>query len=442
MTPAETTPRPHRSPLGPALGAALVWIGSRLAMLALFFSVEITVWWDVYYYFTKISGLTEAGLAHTLVEYPTPVVWLLRLPFLLGGGDQTAYVALFMVLMGLLDAALTVWLWVRGWRAGSTVAAYYWMVFTALIGPLVYTRFDLVPSVLAAAALLLLARTPAVSGGLVAVGAAIKLWPALLITGLFGRRRGRGAVWVGFGTTGAVLVALSLLTGGWARLISPLTWQGGRGLQIESVWATPAMVNVLAHPARYVIQISQYQAYEVFGPGVPAMLTVATVATLVGGLAIIALGIRAWRSPGHDLYTGAMIMTAVVAVMIITNKTFSPQYLVWLGGPLAVLTAARAGRPGDARIPGSDIALLVLALVLALLTQLIYPGFYGWITEAGPGTGRTAMTLVLTVRNLGMLVFTVLAYVRAWSLLTATPGDTEAAADETLGEVAGTEKVA
>ncbi len=436
MTPPETTPAPRRSPLGPALGAALLWIGSRLTMLALFFSVELTVWWDVYYYFTKVSALAGAGLAHTLMEYPTPVVWLLQLPFLLGGGDQTAYVALFMVLMGLFDAALTIWLWVRGWRAGSTAGAYYWMVFVALIGPLVYTRFDLVPSFLAAAALLLLARTPAVSGGLVAMGAAIKLWPALLVAGLFGRRRGRSAVWTGFGVTGVVLVALSLLAGGWDRLISPLTWQDERGLQIESVWATPAMVNVLAHPARYVIQISQYQAYEVYGPGVEAMLTVATVATLVGALAILALGVRAWRSPGHDLHTGAMIMTAVIAVMIITNKTFSPQYLVWLGGPLAVLVVSRAGRPRGSRIPGGEVALLVLALVLALLTQLIYPGFYGWVTEAGPGTGRTVMTLVLAARNIGMLVFTVMVFARAWTLLGATGPDPDEAEATGRGPVA------
>jgi uncharacterized membrane protein len=267
--------------------------------------------------------------------------------------------------------------------------------------------------VLAAAALLLVGRVPAVAGAIVAVGASIKLWPALLVAGLFGRKDRRAAVWWGFVVTGVALVGASVLAGGWERLFSPLGWQGERGLQIESVWATPTMVNVLAHPGRYTIQTSPYQAFEIFGPGVEAMLVLATAATAIGGLAIIALAVRAWRSPGHDLRTAAAIMTAIVAIMIVTNKTFSPQYLVWLAGPLSVLLLAR----GDAPWWPHERTMLALGLVLALLTHLVYPLFYSWVTAAGPGTGRTLITTVLALRNVGMLVFTALAFTQAWSML-------------------------
>ena len=40
----------------------------------------------------------------------------------------------------------------------------------------------------------------------------------------------------------AGLAVTALLTGGWTRLISPLRWQSDRGLQIESLWATPLML--------------------------------------------------------------------------------------------------------------------------------------------------------------------------------------------------------
>ena len=384
-------------------------------MVALFLGKEHHARGDVAYYFRKLSQLAEVGLDDSLVEYPTPVVWLLELPRVLGGRGETAYLVAFMALMMLLDAALTAWLWRRGHGSGSTAAALYWTLFIFLVGPLAYLRFDLVPAVLAAAALLLLARVPAVAGGLVAVGAAIKLWPALLVAGLLGPRERRPAMWWGFVATGVGLVAASVLAGGWRRLFSPLGWQGERGLQIESVWATPTMVNVLAHPGQYVIAMSPYQAYEIFGPGVSTMLVVATAATVLGGLAIIALLVRAWRSPGHGLRAGAAVMTAVVAIMIVTNKTFSPQYLVWLGGPLAVLVLARGREPWWPR----ERVLLVLGLGLAALTHLVFPLFYSWLTDAGPGLGRTTLTTVLAVRNIGMLAFTLLAFTQAWSMLGA-----------------------
>ena len=49
-----------------------------------------------------------------------------------------------------------------------------------LIGPLSYLRFDILPAVLAGAALLYARRVPWVTGALTGLGAAIKLWPALL----------------------------------------------------------------------------------------------------------------------------------------------------------------------------------------------------------------------------------------------------------------------
>lgn len=409
------TRAPQRKTLAAGIVSGLLWMGTRLTMMGLMASVESLVKGDGTYYYQKVSQLSKVGLTHTMPEYPTPVVWLLQLPYL-PGGYQSAYVKRFVALMLLVDLALTVWLWLRGRRTGSFAAANYWIIFIFLIGPLVFARFDIIPAFLAAAALLLLARHPAVSGGLVALGAAVKLWPALLITGLFGNRS-RGIVWLGFSVTGVVLVALSVAAAGWHRLLSPLTWQKDRGLQIESIWATPAMVYSLFYPDRYRIHVSQYNAFEIVGHSVPILLMLSTVATGLGGLVILALGLRAWLARGHDLYTGAMVMTAVIAIMISTNKTLSPQYLVWLGGPLAVLLLTRSGR-----LPVADRLLLVLALLMGLQTQLCFPLFYDFVNNTNPGTGHTVMVLVLATRNLWMIVFTVLSIIRAWVLLGSSRG--------------------
>jgi len=413
-TSASTPSRRHL--VGSAVGTALTWIGLRLAMFAIFVGRESSVSGDPHYYFTSLSELGSGGLAQVLVEYPTPVVWFLEIPQLWAAPGGNGYAAAFALFMLLLEGGLAAALWWCGRHVGPS-AALWWAFFTFLVGPLVWYRFDVVPAVLAASALLVVANRPGVAGGLVAVGAALKLWPALLVAGLWGDRAGRWRTWLGFGATGLALVVVSLVAGGWQRLISPLGWQGDRGLQIESVWATPLMVNALFHPARYQVGFSAYNAYEIFGPGVPTMLVLSSVATVLGGVAIIVLAVRAWRSPGYSPAAAALIMTTVVAVMITTNKTFSPQYIVWLGGPLAVLALT----PRPAHRDDGRRTLLVLGLVLAALTQLVYPLTYGWLATTDPGADHTLATAILAARNVGILVFTVLSCSAAWRALDATP---------------------
>ena len=68
-------------------------------------------------------------------------------------------------------------------------------------------------------------------------------------------------------------------------------------------------------------------------------------------------------------------MLATVAIMTMTNKTLSPQYLLWLGGPMAALLLLRHdGQPS--RAAGRPPARRAQLLVLALLTQLVYPLLY------------------------------------------------------------------
>ena len=159
------------------------------------------------------------------------------------------------------------------WRATGRrhdSAIDFWLIFVPLIGPLAYLRFDMLPAVLAGGALLAARRKPWVTGALTGLGAAIKLWPALLIGAFLSYRSDRRPAGVAFVVVGFGLALISLIFGGWSRLISPLTWQSDRGLQIESIWATPLMLARAARPDHWIVDISQYQAYEIFGPGVDA----------------------------------------------------------------------------------------------------------------------------------------------------------------------------
>ncbi|MCW2812515.1 MAG: hypothetical protein JWP61_2973 [Friedmanniella sp.] len=394
----------------------LAWLLTRLFALLVLATAERFVTGDVFYYWRKILRLGGAGLSGTLNEYPTPVVWFLWLPYATGG-HRAGYLAGFLFLMLALDAGFTYALWRTAGRRHDW-SVDFWLLFVPLIGPLCYLRFDMLPAVLAGGALLAARRRPWVTGALTGLGAAVKLWPALLIPAFLVPRADRVRAATGFVVVGFGLALLSLVTGGWTRLLSPLTWQSGRGLQIESIWATPVMLARALHPAGYAVAMSRYQAYEIFGPGVDVLLQASTLATLLGFVVLAGLFVRAFRKPGAGALSVGLVVLATVAVMTVTNKTLSPQYLLWLGGPMAALLLLRLDSVPAQRRTVRLLAVELLALALA--THLVYPLFYDWFLGHHGAALTVLATLVTALRNLGLLAFTVQVCVLAWRFLSPT----------------------
>ena len=135
---------------------------------------------------------------------------LVLLPqFLLGVLNQVAFIILFALSMLLVDAAFTALLWRGdGRRRGDAVNLWLW--FVPAIGPLAYFRFDLVPAVLAGGAVLAAIRRPRLAGVLTALGAALKLWPVVMLPTFLLRRADRRPVLIGFLATGVLVGGLSL----------------------------------------------------------------------------------------------------------------------------------------------------------------------------------------------------------------------------------------
>ena len=394
----------------------LVWLATRLLSLIALTAFERFVVGDVFYYHRKINALFSAGLDRTLYEYPTPVVWILWLPYGASFGSRVGYLIAFVIFMLALDALFTYALWRATGRRHDT-SIDFWLIFVPLIGPLAYLRFDMLPAVLAGGALLAARRKPWITGALTGLGAAIKLWPALLIGAFMSYRSDRRPAGVAFVVVGFGLALISLIFGGWSRLISPLTWQSDRGLQIESIWATPLMVARALSPDQWIVDMSQYQAYEIFGPGVDAWVMISSIATLLGLAVIILLTVRAFRNDGSTPAAIGFMVLAIVAIMTITNKTLSPQYLLWIGGPMAALLAYRPEarpdeQPAIRRISGQ-------VLILALLTQLVYPLFYdGYLGREGHAM-IIISTIVTAIRNVALVVFTIEVCLMAWRMLGA-----------------------
>ena len=409
----------HRGPRMIVIG----WLITRLLMLVILASFESFVVGDVYYYHRKINALFSAGLDRTLYEYPTPVVWILWLPYGASLGNRVGYLVAFIIFMLALDALFTYALWRSAGRRHDT-AIDFWLIFVPLIGPLSYLRFDMLPAVLAGGALLAARHKPWVTGALTGLGAAIKLWPALLIGAFMSYRADRRPAGIAFVVVGFGLALISLILGGWLRLISPLTWQSDRGLQIESIWATPLMLARAVKPDYWTVDMSRYQAYEIFGSGVEAWVMISNIATLFGLALIILLTIRAFRYDGSTPVAIGFVIVAIVAIMTITNKTLSPQYLLWLGGPMAALLAFRpqalAGeQPVINRMAGQ-------LLILALLTQLVYPLLYDSYLGLQGHVMIIVASIVAAIRNLALVAFTVEACWLAWRTLGVAASDRSA----------------
>jgi len=386
--------------------AAIVWrwLLSRALTLSLL-GLEIGVGDDVFYYARNLHDFFHGGtLASTLPEYPLPVLGLLMPQYVVALMHQSAFVVLFAVSMLAIDAAFTAVLWrADGRRRGD--ATNLWLWFVPLIGPLAYFRFDLVPAILAGGAVLVAIRRPALAGALTAIGAALKLWPAAMIPTFVIRRTDRMAVLTGFVACGAGLAFVTALIGGLSRATTPITWQANRGLQVESVVASPLLVARVADSSRWDVHLSQYKAFEVFGPGVKAMESLSTLLTVLGFLLLVAMWWRAIRMPVASAETLGWMFLSTTLIVTVTNKTLSPQYLLWLGGPIAAL-AVRA--PASASVRAFGRALLVTAL----LTQLEYPVFYHSIVRGG--TMLPVGTAILVGRNMLMLYLTWYAVRQVW----------------------------
>ena len=384
----------------------LQWLATRAAMLSLLVVVEGSMTGDVGYYARSLQSLVHGGgIRDTLQEYPIPVLGIMLPQYLIGGLNQTAFTILFALSMLAVDALFTRLLWRASGRAQGP-AVTFWLWFVAVLGPIVYFRFDIVPATLAGAALLAAIRRPVISGVLTALGAALKLWPAIMLPIFLIRRVHRAAIVASFLATGALLALVSLLVGGLHRSVSPLHWQSGRGLQVESIAAAPVMLARMVNPGGpWSTPLSVYKAYEITGPGVRALITASTVATVVGIVVLAVLWLRAVRLPDASIEVVGWLLIATAAVITITNKVLSPQYILWLGGPLAALAVFL---PADREVRRA----LALLMAIAVLTHLDYPLLYHFLVrDYGP---MPLATVVLETRNVLLLLFAVRACVHVW----------------------------
>jgi hypothetical protein len=139
----------------------------------------------------------------------------------------------------------------------------------------------------------------------------------------------------------------------------------------------------------------------VAGVGVTQTAAVMTAVLAVGVLAMLGLALLARLRGGRDEDVVALTAFGLVAAFVALNKVGSPQYLTWFVAPvlLGLATTRRFRFPA------------VVVLIMAGLTQLVYPWGYSLVVGAAPiGVAvlelRNLLEVVLLAWTIGALLQT------------------------------------
>lgn len=373
--------------------AWLIVLGVVVAPAGVFNDLDLYRWW-------MAVGLAEGTwpVLDGPWVYPAGALVPMALPAAVTTTSATGYALAWCALVTVLDAVAVRALLRSGGR--GVVGTWWWLAFLVLLGPVAIGRLDGVVAPVLVLALLAGLRRPRLAAALMTAGAWIKVAPGALLLPLVAvARRGVRDVVVPAAVVCAVVVGAVAAGGGIANIASFLSTQGGRGLQVESVAATPW---VLASLVRDDIRIGRNDAlatWEITGPGTT------TAADAIDVLLVLAVGLVAvlvwssWRS-GRAVAAflpGALLM---LTVLVVTNKVGSPQFLTWLAAPLVVLLTGRPDGVGR----GVLRAVGGLLLLAAGLTQVVYPWAYQHLLEAS-----APVAVMLAARNLLLLAVLVLA---------------------------------
>jgi hypothetical protein len=374
------------------------------------------------YLFWVERGLTDGEWVGLDTEWVYPVLALVPMLAASAFGPDLYATTWLTIVMALNAVALVSIIGVHE-RARRAPVAWWWMLFLLLVGPIALGRIDAVTVPVALVAVMLIADHPKWGGALLAIGAWIKVWPAALGLAAFIALRARAAVLKSVLVVSVGVVALALPFGSLLALVSPITQQSARGLQVESIIATPWLWAVAAgQPGTRVYYDQGILTWQVLGEGTALAADLLTPLLALVVLTIAVLGLQALRRGATELELFPVLALALVMALIVMNKVGSPQFATWIAVPIVLGLAWR--RWGGQ----SFITPAALGLFIAGLTQLVYPVLYSRLLALDTG-----MLVVLTARNVLYLVLLGWAVqqiaILCWRPLVAVPR-LEPAADE------------
>jgi hypothetical protein len=282
-------------------------------------------------------------------------------------------------------------------------AAYFWLLCLALLGPVAISRIDFFSVAVAVLATLYVATKQKVAASLLTIAGWVKIWPIAIFAGLFfASARRRVLAFTGAGVTLGLLV-IGLFFGGNASMFGFVGGQLGRGIQIESPWASWWLwKHIFGDASAGIIYNVPLKTFEVFGAASDVISLLLGPGQLLAVGITVLLGLLARKAKANPAEILTWVSTTAVLDLIFFNKVGSPQFMTWLAVPviLGLISGAQNLRP-----------MLYLVASLSLLTWTIYPSTYDELLAGG-----FTATAILTTRNLLLLGALVYANIRLTKL--------------------------
>jgi hypothetical protein len=358
----ETALDESRPPLSPPLGLILLFLASRLLIL-LGFRQWVT---DMpIYAHAALRGLVhdERAYCDFPFVYPPLSLGLVYLPGLVASAPA-AYATAFRLQMFALDAACFVVLWLvltRRLAAGARPARNAALLYCALgplVGHLIYDRLDLALALVFVSFLFLHTGSPRqrlAAHVVLAAGILVKIVPVFLVPiaavlegvtkdggSRLSARRAAVPVLVAGGLAGGLLGAYAAAA--CSEVLAELARHGTRGIEVESLWASPLLLHALLAPSSPIGLEFSLNAWHL--KGVPPAYLWLSKYGMAAALLLYYAAVLAWarrhraRLPAPDLQRTALFATAVLLLLLASARVLSPQYLIWLLPLAPILLAA------------------------------------------------------------------------------------------------------
>lgn len=360
-------------------------------------------------YFDYASRVMDGSLPYRdfTLEYPPFALFFFILPRLFTS-SLAVYAIAFQVEVFLFDL-LGLYLI---YRIAQSQGKALWKMLTVYtvailaIGPIIAQSYDIFPAIIVLLSLYCFwTGKHKTSWGILALGAMTKIYPiaiAPLFLAYYVRNRQYKRIWSGilvFAASSLAIIIPFLVTSP-GSLLSFINYHARRGIQLETTYSVFLLIAG---------KMGLTSTQLVFGAGSwniagPLANTLAVISTFV--LAFFLLisywfiysQIKPEKSQILEMGTYSLL---VIAVILITSKVLSPQYLIWLFPLLPLLFGKQRYN------------IWAVFVVIGVLTYFIFPLHYLELIAL-----KTEIVAVLLVRNIFLVLLTVLVGISLYRLRT------------------------